>query len=368
MKKYLDIVNKIHTSPYKLTIVSSGGGTNAISALLKVPGASNTILESYIPYSKESMDSFLNKKPDRYCSLETCLSMAANAFKKSKQIDPKSKTKHLIGVAITANLATTYEKKGDHKFFIVIQTHDCTKYLECYLDKGKRKREEEEELITACVISLLAESCGFEFSLPSIEEEIIINKVDAEKPWKKLFNNKVGYISNNKNNPELIFPGSFNPLHEGHIKMKDLAEKKTGMHTTFEICAKNADKPPLTFYEIKKTIDQFQNEESWMLTSAGRFSEKAEMFPNSVFIIGADTLLRVFDEKFYKNYKDMNEHIQRFNDHNINFLVFGRKVNNKFISLNEINIPEAIKDRCTGIEENIFRDDISSTEIRLTKN
>ena len=368
MKKYLDIVNKIHASPYKLTIVSSGGGTNAISALLKVPGASNTILESYIPYSKESMDSFLNKKPDHYCSLETCLSMAANAFKKSKQIDPKSKTKHLIGVAITANLATTYEKKGDHKFFIVIQTHDCTKYLKCYLEKGRRKRDEEEELITACVISLLAKSCGFEFSLPLVEEEIIIDQVDAEKPWKKLFNNKVGYISNNKNNPELIFPGSFNPLHEGHIKMKDLAEKKTGMHTTFEICAKNADKPPLTFYEIKKTIDQFQNEESWMLTSAGRFSEKAEMFPNSVFIIGADTLLRVFDEKFYKNYKDMNEHIQRFNDHNINFLVFGRKVNNKFISLNEINIPEAIKDRCTGIEENAFRDDISSTEIRLTKN
>ena len=140
------------------------------------------------------------------------------------------------------------------------------------------------------------------------------------------------------------------------------------MHTTFEICANNADKPPLTFYEIKRTLDQFQNDESWKLTSAGRFSEKAEMFPNSVFIIGADTLMRVFDEKFYKNYKDMMNHIQRFNDHNINFLVFGRKINKKFISLSNLKVPEIIVDRCTGIDEEMFRDDISSTEIRLTNN
>ena len=368
MNKYQDIVEKIHSSPFKLVIVSSGGGTNAISSLLKVPGASNTILESHIPYSKESMNEFLNSKPDHYCSLDTCLSMAANAYKKSTKINKQSKSKHLLGIAITANLATTYKKKGDHKFFIVVQSHDYTKYLECYLEKDVRTREMEEELITGCVINLLSESCGLKCDLPEISEQIKIHQIDAEKSWKKLFNSQVGYISNIKNTPELIFPGSFNPLHEGHIKMKELAEKKTGMHTTFEICAKNADKPPLTFYEIKRTIDQFQNDESWMLTSAGRFSEKAEMFPNSVFIIGADTLLRVFDEKFYKNHKDMMDHIQRFNDHNINFLVFGRKVNQKFISLNKIKIPEIISARCTGFEETIFRDDISSTELRLTKN
>ena len=368
MNKYQDIVEKIHSSPFKLVIVSSGGGTNAISSLLKVPGASNTILESHIPYSKESMNEFLNSKPDHYCSLDTCLSMAANAYKKSTKIDRQSKSKHLLGIAITANLATTYKKKGDHKFFIVVQSHDYTKYLECYLEKDIRTREMEEELITGCVINLLSESCGLKCDLPEISEQIKIHQIDAEKSWKKLFNSQVGYISNIKNTPELIFPGSFNPLHEGHIKMKELAEKKTGMHTTFEICAKNADKPPLTFYEIKRTIDQFQNDESWMLTSAGRFSEKAEMFPNSVFIIGADTLLRVFDEKFYKSHKDMMDHIQRFNDHNINFLVFGRKVNQRFISLDKIKIPEIISARCTGFEETIFRDDISSTELRLTKN
>ena len=130
MNKYLELIEKIHASPFRLTFVSSGGGTNAISELLKVPGASNTVLESYIPYSKESMNTFLNKTPDQYCSLETCLSMAANAFKKSKEIDQRTKTRYLLGIAITANLATTYEKKGEHRFYIALQTRDYSRSIE----------------------------------------------------------------------------------------------------------------------------------------------------------------------------------------------------------------------------------------------
>jgi hypothetical protein len=36
--------------------------------------------------------------------------------------------------------------------------------------------------------------------------------------------------------------------------MRELAEKKTGMRATFEICAKNADKPPSYFSRNKKNI------------------------------------------------------------------------------------------------------------------
>jgi nicotinic acid mononucleotide adenylyltransferase len=266
---------------------------------------------------------------------------------------------------VTASLATTYTKIGDHKFYISVQTESFTKSVECKLIKGSRTREEEEQLITEYVLCLLAECCGIDKPLPSHDEIPVIHIVKAEKSWKKLLNNDVNYVSSDRSTPELIFPGSFNPLHDGHLRMRELAEKKTGMRATFEICARNADKPPLTFHEIKRTLDQFTENDSWVMTSAGRFSEKAEMFPNSVFIIGADTLMRVFDEKFYSNKKDMIDHIDRFNDYNINFLVFGRKVNNKFISLRDIIIPSNIKSRCTGFEEGSFRDDISSTELRL---
>ena len=123
-------ISEIHKSPFKIVIVSSGGGSNAISSLLEVPGASNTILESYIPYAKESLDTYLKKQPDHYCSLDTSLSMAAKAFQKAKKIMPKTDPKFLLGISVTASLVTTYKKMGEHKFYITLQTesYSCLLY------------------------------------------------------------------------------------------------------------------------------------------------------------------------------------------------------------------------------------------------
>ena len=85
--KILQKISDIHKSNIKFVIVSSGGGSNAIASLLKVPGASNSILESYIPYSRESLDFYLLKQPDFYCSKDTSLRMAAKAYSAAKKID-----------------------------------------------------------------------------------------------------------------------------------------------------------------------------------------------------------------------------------------------------------------------------------------
>ncbi|GIS25917.1 MAG: hypothetical protein CM15mP127_02900 [Gammaproteobacteria bacterium] len=43
------------------------------------------------------------------------------------------------------------------------------------------------------------------------------------------------------------------------------------------------------------------------------FIDKARMFPNCVFIIGADTLVRILDEKFLPSRKDMMNQLDLFN-------------------------------------------------------
>ena len=82
----LKSIQAIHTGPFKLVYVSSGGGSTAISDFLKVPGASNTILESYIPYSRESMDEYLGIRPSHYCGLQTTINMAMIAFQRAQTV------------------------------------------------------------------------------------------------------------------------------------------------------------------------------------------------------------------------------------------------------------------------------------------
>ena len=61
----------------------------------------------------------------------------------------------------------------------------------------------------------------------------------------------------------------------------------------------------------------------------------------------------------------MEKNFQNFIDYDANFLVFGRKINDKFITLKELDIPDILQSRCTGIDEENFREDISSTIIRM---
>ena len=364
MSQYLEIIEKIHSSPYRFVLVSSGGGTNAISEVLKVPGASKSVLEAYVPYAKESLDYYLLKQPDHYCSLSTTLSMAAKAYSAAKKIDPNINPKNLLGVAVTASLATNYSKKGEHKFFIAIQTYKYSSSFSYSFVKGELTREEEEQIVTDHIINAIAQSCEVQNRMTSENTSLEIKTVEAKKNWVKLVDNKIDFVSSSNRIPELIFPGSFNPFHSGHNSMSELAEKQTGLGLAYEICIQNADKPPLSYHEIEKILDQFDYGHELVLTKAGKFTDKAALFPNSVFIIGADTLTRILDEKFYLNRQDMLNQLDLFNSHNINFLVFGRKIKNNFIGLDSVTIPEHIAKRFSGFGEEIFRDDISSTLLR----
>ena len=68
----------------------------------------------------------------------------------------------VIGLACTAALATDRPKKGDHRAHIGLADAEGIRVWSLTLHKGARDRSGEEQVVTALLLSLLAEACGLE--------------------------------------------------------------------------------------------------------------------------------------------------------------------------------------------------------------
>jgi predicted RNA-binding protein (virulence factor B family) len=63
----------------------------------------------------------------------------------------------------------------------------------------------------------------------------------------------------------------------------------------------------------------------------------------------------------------MQSRLQVLIENDIRFMVFGRRIESHFMTLNDCSLPEAFKDRFIGISETEFREDISSSEIKIER-
>jgi hypothetical protein len=168
--------------------------------------------------------------------------------------------------------------------------------------------------------------------------------------------------------PDVLLPGSFNPLHAGHLGMAAFAARRLGRAAAFELSVVNAEKPPLEEGEVLRRAAQFVGVAPLWLTRAPTFVEKARLFGPATFVVGADTAARVVQPRFYGGSEEtMRRALVELRERGCRFIVAGRSDGACFLELGQLAIPAVFADLFEGVPEAEFRLDVSSTALRGTR-
>ncbi len=164
--------------------------------------------------------------------------------------------------------------------------------------------------------------------------------------------------------PAGLLCGAFDPLHDGHRGLRDAAEQLLSGTVGYELSAVNVDKPPLEHATLAARCRQFERS-LLAVTAAATFLEKAELVPETTFVVGLDTALRIVDPRFYAgSQQDLRNSLAEIRDFGCRFLVAGRVVDDHFATLEDVDIPAEYQELFIEIPEAVFREDISSTQLR----
>lgn len=369
-----ELVRRIHASPQRL-VAAAAGGSRLLSELLSVPGASNSVLEAVVPYAHNALVEWLGSVPEQACSAPTARAMAMRAFERARHLRG-GETWPVVGFGLTASLAADRPKRGTHRVHAAVQSERATWSLSLELEKGARTRDAEESLAAAVGLDLLAEACDVESrSSPAFlaGERTLRRRTDALPSWIALAEHSLARtaerfgFSGRTDEVRAVFPGSFNPLHAGHLRMAAVASERLGVPVDFEFSIENVEKPPLDFETMFDRAAQFDEQTRIWFTRAPRMVQKARLFPGATIIVGIDTLLRVADPKFADGSTELRDRIlAEIEALGCRFLVFGRLYDGRFQTLADLELPPTLRRISDGIAEPVFRSDVSSTALRRT--
>jgi Cytidylyltransferase-like len=370
------LISTLHASGRKAALAITGGGSGAVGELLRVPGGSRLLIEAQVPYDALALATLLGFAPAQACSADTAVAMARSVRARATRLVPAGTD--LVGLGATAALVSDRPRKGEHRFHIAFDNSARIAHCTGVMAKGRRDRAAEEDLVSRAIVLWLANACGIAAPSPrtllDADEdfaEAIVATVDSidqllAGEFDRVTAQPDGQLMLSAPPPRVLLPGSFDPVHAGHLLLARVAEELRQQPLAFEISVTNVDKPPLASQTVRRRLAQFAWKSPVELTRAPTFLEKSRLFPRTTFVIGADTAERLVAPKYYGDDEvRMHLALEEIASSGASFLLAVRRdAVGRVRALSDVPVPRRYADLFTEIPEHRFRLDTSSSEIR----
>jgi hypothetical protein len=370
------LISALHASGRKAALAITGGGSGAVGELLRVPGGSRLLIEAQVPYDALALATFLGFSPAQASSTDTAIAMARSARARAARLVPVGA--ELVGLGATAALVSDRPRRGEHRFHIAFASSARLAHCTGVLAKGRRDRAAEEDLVSRAIVLWLAQACGIPAPSPrslldpdeQFAESVVANLDSIDQllagEIDRVTVQSDGQMTLSAPQYRVLLPGSFNPMHAGHVLLARVAEELRQQPLAFEISVTNVDKPPLAGATVRHRLTQFAWKSPVELTRAPTFVEKSRLFPRTTFVIGADTAERLVQPKYYgDDAARMHVALEEIGSSGGNFLVAARRdAGGRLRALIDVPVPQRFSDLFSEIPEHRFRLDTSSSEIR----
>lgn len=366
----------------KVYVNATGAGAGLQKRIWEIAGCSSFFVGSHFPYGPVKTCNTIGYEPSSFCSKETAIALAMASYMEA--YDPFDGADDVVGIGLTASVASLKAHKGDHRVFVAaISNTKCIVYS-MVIQKGDASyraadgelADELGELALLKVLGLPTEPSealsgnALQFSSEEIPNEDLINLI-MKRPYIKADGTKSVFDREDFPCEPMFYPGTFDPFHYGHAnigaaaKAKFIANYSVEPELIYSTCINPKHKAPPTPAALLKKISQMKGNNFLLTKDDALYLEKAEANPGCSFIVGADALLTMMDPKWGHNILVM---LETFSQLNVEFYVVGRVVDGVFTTLEDVKNKHPDIRSWTWTFKNVEgRWDVSSTELRNQK-